>query len=237
MKYKVQRGIIIAAGFGSRMYPITKETPKPLLDVNGIRFIDSIIDKMLQAGIKEIYIVRGYLKEKFDILLDKYPFLHFIDNDLYNKENNISSAMKILNLLENAYICDADFLIYGNDVFVPYQDESNYLATPVDQTDDWCFDVDQNGNLRNYRKGGTNCYQAFCIAYFTPQDARKLKKCLIKMYNDKNNRQKYWEMCVFDNYKEKFNIKYRHVNPHSIREFDTVDELISVDSKYARYKL
>ena len=165
MRNKVEKGIIMAAGFGSRMIPVTYKMPKPLVKVNGISFIETIINKMLAVGIKEIYVVRGYLKEKFNDLLVQYPFIHFIDNDLYNKENNISSAMKVVDLLENSYLCEADFIVSGTDVFTEYQEETNYLCTFVDETDDWCFDLDNDGYLCNYRKGGTKCYQAFGISY------------------------------------------------------------------------
>ena len=84
---KVERAIIMAAGFGSRMVPVTLTTPKPLVSVNGTRIIETLIERILKADIHEIYIIRGYLKEKFDVLLEKYPFIKFIDNDNYDKEN------------------------------------------------------------------------------------------------------------------------------------------------------
>ena len=58
--YRVKRAIFIAAGFGSRLVPITLNTPKPLVRVNGKRIIDSLLDAVIAAGIEEIYIVRGY---------------------------------------------------------------------------------------------------------------------------------------------------------------------------------
>ena len=71
--YAVKRAIFIAAGFGSRLAPITFNTPKPMVRVHGVRIIDRLIDACIQAGIEEIYIVRGYLAEQFDQLLYKYP--------------------------------------------------------------------------------------------------------------------------------------------------------------------
>ena len=67
----VKKAIIIAAGFGSRLVPITLERPKPLVVVNGIRIIDTLLDALLNKGIEEIYIIRGYKKEMFDVLPDK----------------------------------------------------------------------------------------------------------------------------------------------------------------------
>ena len=64
--YRVKRAVFIAAGFGSRLVPVTLNTPKPLVRVLGERLIDRLIDACLKADIKEIYIVRGYLAEQLD---------------------------------------------------------------------------------------------------------------------------------------------------------------------------
>lgn len=109
--YKVKRAIIIAAGFGSRLVPITLNTPKPLVRVNGSRIVDGLLDAIVEAGIEEIYIVRGYLAEQFDQLLYKYPMIKFIENPAYNEANNISSAMcvriflKMRMCLKRIYFC------------------------------------------------------------------------------------------------------------------------------------
>ena len=106
--YKVKRAVFIAAGFGSRLAPITLNTPKPLVRVKGVRIIDHLIDACLEAGIEEIYIVRGYLAEQFDQLLYKYPMIKFLENPVYNEANNISSGMIARELLSNSYVFEAD---------------------------------------------------------------------------------------------------------------------------------
>ena len=67
-RHKAERAIIMAAGKGKRMQPLTLETPKPLIKVNGVRMIDTIIRGLHANGITEIYVVVGYLKEKFSEL-------------------------------------------------------------------------------------------------------------------------------------------------------------------------
>ncbi len=230
--YRVKRAIIMAAGFGSRMVPITLTTPKPLVEVNGVRIIETLIDKILKAGIKDIYIIRGYLKKEFDCLLENYPFIKFIDNDDFYKENNISSAIRVVDLFEDTYFCEADFVCKGDDIIEKYQYESNYLGTLVEETDDWCFDVDKDRYISNYRKGGKRCAQAFGISYWTKKDGKLLAQRLKEMYADENNRQEFWEMCIFEKYKEDFPIKCRFCKKDSILEIDSFDELIAVDSSY-----
>ena len=98
----------MAAGFGSRMVPVTLDRPKPMVKVNGVRIIDTLLDALVSVGIKDITLVRGYKKEKFDEITDKYPFIKFVDNDVYDKTNNISSAMAALENVDECYLCEAD---------------------------------------------------------------------------------------------------------------------------------
>ena len=173
--YQVQRAVILAAGFGSRLVPITLNTPKPLVRVKGKRIIDGLLDAFLSAGINEIYLVRGYLGEQFDQLLYKYPMIHFIDNPSYNESNNISSAMCVREHMKNAYVCDADLLLKNPHLITQYQYQANYLGVPVEKTDDWCLKT--NGRfVTQVSIGGTNCYHMFGISYWNNDDGERLFK-------------------------------------------------------------
>ncbi len=146
--YRVRRAILIAAGFGERMVPITLNTPKPLVRVRGKRIIDSLLDALEAAGIEDVYIVRGYLGEQFDQLRYRYPNVKFVENEIFNEANNISSALAASGLLENAYVLESDILLANPRLITKYQYESNYLAFPVERTDDWCF-LAASGLLEN----------------------------------------------------------------------------------------
>ena len=89
--HEVKRAIIMAAGLGNRMRPVTLTTPKPLVRVNGKRMIDTVIEGLHDNGITEIYIVAGYLKEQFYELENEYPGVTIIENPYYESCNNISS--------------------------------------------------------------------------------------------------------------------------------------------------
>ena len=112
-RHKAERAIIMAAGKGKRMQPLTLETPKPLIKVNGVRMIDTIIRGLHANGITEIYVVVGYLKEKFSELPSEYPGLTLIENPYWDTCNNISSLYCAREHLDDCIILDGDQMIYN----------------------------------------------------------------------------------------------------------------------------
>ena len=186
--YRVRKAIILAAGFGQRLAPVTLDTPKPLVRVNGVRILDTLLDALYAKGITNITIVRGYKKEQFDELLKKYPTLHFVDNPEFNLANNISSAIHAIDLIDRCYICEADLYISNPEIINKYEYRSNYLGAKVTETDDWCFKK-RNGYAVSYQMGGTDCYQAYGISYWDGEDSEKLKADLLKVYNMRGDSQ------------------------------------------------
>ena len=114
--HQVKRAIIMAAGTGTRMHPVTLTTPKPLVKVNGQAMIESVIEALHKNDIYEIHIVIGYLKEQFYALNEKYENLHFIENPYYDTCNNISSLYVAREYLEDVIILDGDQIIYDPSI-------------------------------------------------------------------------------------------------------------------------
>lgn len=234
--YRVKKAIIFAAGMGSRMNPITLTTPKPLVKVHGIRIIDRLLDALYNKGIDDIVIVRGYLKEKFSELLDKYPRLHFIDNDSYLSENNISSALKIKGEISNGtYICAGDLFLSNPDIIKKYHYCSNYLASYALSTDDWCFDM-EDGYAVNYRKGGQRCFNQYEITYWTADDCKKLQSDWSAAYNTDNGHDLFWEFIPLVLFKEHYNVEIRICRNEDILEIDSLHELAKIDDKYMAFE-
>ena len=229
--YKVKKAIFIAAGFGSRLVPITLNTPKPLVRVNGTRMIDTLLDAVVAVGIEEIYIVRGYLGEQFDQLLYKYPGIKFIDNPYYNEANNISSAVCVRHLMQNAYVLEADLVLSNPDIIQKYQYTSNYLGVPTDYTDDWCFET-KNKVITKVKIGGNNCHHMFGISYWNEEAGAKLYDDIKKVYEMPGGKERYWDQVSLEYCQSNYTVEVRECSFDDIVEIDSFADLKRLDPTY-----
>lgn len=229
--YRVKRAVLLAAGFGSRLVPITLNTPKPLIRVQGQRIIDSLLDAVVAAGIEEIYVVRGYLSEQFDQLLYKYPTLKFVENPFYNEANNISSAVAANDLLSNAYVFESDLLLYNPKLISKYQYASNYLGVPVKMTDDWCFQT-RRGVITGLTVGGTDCHHMFGISYWTEEDGKKLATDAPATYAMPGGKERYWDEIALHYFAKNYEVYVRECTFDDVIEIDTYRELQQLDPAY-----
>ncbi len=231
--YRVKRAVLLAAGFGSRLLPVTVNTPKPLARVRGVRIIDRLIDALMAAGIQEIHVVRGYLSEEFDQLLRKYPDLRFIDNPLYDKTNNISSAALACSHFQNAYVFESDLLLENPALVSAFQYESNYLAIPVDRTDDWCFDVDDEGAIVHIGKGkDAPCWQMVGLSYWTAEDGARLAQDIPEVFAQEDGKQIFWDDVALDRRPEAYRVRVRLCAFEDIVEIDDFEDLQRIDPAY-----
>lgn len=229
--YRAKRAILVAAGIGSRLVPITLNTPKPLVRVNGVRIIDTLLDAIVAAGIEEIYIVRGYLGEQFDQLLVKYPMIRFLENEHYNTENNISSIMCARMFLQNAYIMEADLLLRTPELICPYHYTSNYLGIPKAQTDDWCF-VMHDHVICDWKIGGINCYQEVGISYWDAEAGEKLAKHIKTIYESSGGKDLFWDHVPLVDFPKEYQVEVRECLEIDVTEVDTFSDLKVLDHNY-----
>jgi CTP:phosphocholine cytidylyltransferase-like protein len=229
--YRVRRAVFIAAGFGSRLVPITLNTPKPLVRVKGVRIIDTLLDAVCAAGIDEVVIVRGYLGEQFDQLKYKYPHIQFLENPLYNESNNISSAMCVRYMLQNAYVLESDLLLSNPALISKYQYASNYLGVPAERTDDWCFET-RNGIITRLRVGGRNCHHMFGISYWSRADGAKMADHIKQVFEMPGGKERYWDQVALEYFIKDYAIEVRECTFDDIIEIDTFNELKKLDDTY-----
>ena len=233
--YKVRKAIIIAAGFGSRMAPVTLDTPKPLVKVNGVRIIDTLLDALYAKDITNITIVVGYKKEQFQQLLEKYPTLKFIENPIYNESNNISSMYYARDIIDRCYICEADLVISNPVVITKYQYTSNYLGAYVSETDDWCF-FKKGNYINRVSVGGENCWHMIGISYWNEADSAKLREDIVKVFNSRGGKEKYWDNVPLTVCKKDFKIEVRDCKKKYVTEIDNYSELVIIDPSYKDYE-
>lgn len=234
--HKVERAIIMAAGTGTRMQPVTLETPKPLVKVNGVRMIDTVIKGLSNQGIHEIYVVVGYLKEQFEGLEKEYPGLKLIENPYYDTCNNISSLYVARDHIANAIILDGDQIIFNDTILDPSFEHSGYNAVWTDQlTSEWLMTVENGLVTSCSRTGGNKGWQLFSISRWTAEDGRKLKNHLEIEFEKKNNRQIYWDDVAMFCYPEQYQLGIYEMNVGDIIEIDGLEELAAMDSYYLKF--
>lgn len=233
-EYAVKRAVIMAAGIGKRMQPLTFVTPKPLIEVNGVRMIDTIIDALLSNGIKDIHIVTGYMADRFEVLVNKYPEIHFINNPDYDKYNNISSLYYARELLDtDVIIADADQIVRNKEVFSPVFSRSGYNATKVSShTGEWVMTV-ENGIVRSCsRNGGNVGWQLYSVSRWCREDALKLKEYTELEFEKNKRRDIYWDDIPMFIHFSDFQLGIRTMENGDLIEIDSLDELKQIDSKY-----
>ncbi|MEG2929891.1 MAG: sugar phosphate nucleotidyltransferase [Oscillospiraceae bacterium] len=230
-QYKVKKAIFLAAGFGSRLVPISLNTPKPLVRVKGVRMIDTLLDAVIALGIEDITIVRGYLGEQFDQLLYKYPMIKFIENPIYNEANNISSAMCVRYQMENAYVLEADLFLSNPKILSRYHYQTNYLAVETKLTDDWCFET-KNGIITKIKVGGTDCYHMYGVSYWNKEDGIKMAEHIKEVYNMPGGHERYWDQVALEYFISEYKVAVNPCTFDDIVEIDSYSDLKKIDSNY-----
>ncbi len=232
--YKVKRAVFLAAGFGSRMVPITLNTPKPLVRVHGKRIVETLIDAVLAAGINDIFIVRGYLGEQFELLQKKYPMIQFIENPEYDGTGTISSFYYARNLLENAYVLESDLVVQNPRVIKKYHYTSDFLGTKVAETDDWYLKTKANGTINEIGVGGQgdNCYKLIGISYWNGEDGKKLARDIKEAYEGTEGKKLPMSFVPFRVYKDNYKVSVMPCELTDVIEIDTFAELQQFDCIY-----
>lgn len=225
-----QNAIILAAGYGMRMVPINMERPKGLLKIKGEALIERIIRQLHEAGISEIHIVVGFMKEKFEYLMDKYH-VDLIVNPEYAKSNNLESLACAAKYLNNTYIIPSDVWCQKN----PFNKVEIYPWYMVSDL------PDDDSNVRVNRKRelvlvkpGTKGNKMIGISYLCGVACKSVRDRVYKYHVDPVYTDKFWEETLYNG--NKMTVFAKVVERMQCLEINTYEQLRELDGKSAQLK-
>ena len=189
-----KNAIILAAGKSSRFAPFTYEKPKGLFCVKGQILIERQIEQLIEAGIDEIYIVVGYMKEKFFYLEQKYGVKLIVNNE-FGKKGNLYTLYVAREHLKNTFICCADHYFVRNPFLDPNQENLSYRAC-VFQKGKFCefsASVSDAKVITDMSVGGCDSYAMVGQAYMNQNFSEKFREYMEDEINDFGIASMFWE--------------------------------------------
>lgn len=221
----------MAAGTSSRFAPLSYEKPKGLLNVKGEILIERQIRQLQEAGISDITVVVGYKAELFDYLTDKFN-ISLVLNEDYNQYNNTSSIIRVIDKLENTYICSSDNY-FPENVFFNKSSESYYSALYAEgDTNEYCLTTDEQDNIISVTVGGKDSWYMVGHVFFNKEFSEKFRQIMIEEYPKEETKKGYWEDVYIKHINELPWMKIHRYQEHDIEEFDSLEELRLFDEKY-----
>jgi len=234
--------IILAAGLGSRLRPLTTKVPKSQIKVNGMALIERQIEFLQVAGITEITVVTGHLHDKFNYLKSQYG-VALVHNDKFADYNNIYSMYLVKEQLGDSFVIDADVYWHRNFI-LSMPKKSTYFSAYKQgfENEEWLLKYDEatkklqkiiitTGN--NADAGGRIMSG---ISYWTKKDCEIIKAKLELAIKNRNFTDLYWDCLIVENL-ALLEIYVEELEANDIFEIDTKADLIAVAKTVYRLSL
>lgn len=231
-QFRVDGALIIAAGFGSRFVPLTFEMPKGLLEVFGERMIERQIRQLHEVGVTDITIAVGYLKEKFEYLIDKYD-VKLLYNPEYSCKNTLTTIYRARKVLEgrNMYLLSSDNWMRSN-MFHTYECGAWYSAAFMDgETSEWVLSYNKKGRITDVQVGGRDAWVMYGPVFFSKTFSEKFLPILGEYYRTPGTEQFYWEQVYLDHV-DQLEMDINRQPDNQVYEFENLEELRQFDSRY-----
>lgn len=228
--YKVDNAIIMAAGLSSRFAPLSYEKPKGVLTVRGEVLIERQIRQLREAGITDITVVVGYMKEAFFYLEDKFGVTIRVNAE-YSVRNNNSTLMLVREKLGNTYVCSSDDYFTEN-VFEPYVFEAYYPGVFfAGETNEYLLDTARDGRITGVTIGGRDKYGMLGHVYFDRAFSETFVRILVDEYDRPETAGKLWED-IYRAHLDELRMVMRPYEPGVIYEFDSIADLKEFDHDF-----
>lgn len=224
--YKVDNAIIMAAGRSRRCMPLSNYLPKGLFEIKGDTMVERQIKQLHDAGITQIILVVGYLKEKYYEMAKKYKNLIVIDNTEWQEKNNISSLYAAKDYLKNSYICCSDNW-FAHNVYREYVYDSYYACKYTDEfLDEYCVKAtDNDGYMTQVKKGGEKCWYTIGEAFFSRDFSKKFVDHMVKEYYDPEVKYMLWDDFQIRHIDD-LKLKVKGYSDDECKEFDTTEDIL-----------
>ena len=221
------RAILMAAGMGTRLRPLTLNTPKSLIEVNGMSLLERQIINLKEVGIDEIIVLTGYLHEKFDDLVKKYNLIKVI-NDKYHIYNNIYTMYLVREYLQDAFVIDADNYITRN--FLPKTKPNTsiyYSACKENLVGEWILKYDNDGKIFDVdigKEGDKPNYIMSGASFWSAKDGALICKKVQETVEVSNSMDIYWDNIAVDNLND-MDVYIEKIKSNDIFEIDSLEDL------------
>lgn len=227
--------ILMAAGLGSRMRPLTDTIAKPLVRVNGVPLIETVIAALERRGVAEIYVVTGYKADQFVAIAETHSNVRLVHNAEYATKNNINSIAVVADKMASSdcFICESDLFLPKADVLCHELMGSGYFGKMVAGfSNDWVFETDADGRITRVGKGGTDCFNMVGISYFRQSDAAKIASAIVEDVKKDENANLFWDEVVDRLVKnDELDLVVHPVSSDEIIECDTIEDLKKLEAK------
>ncbi len=222
-----QRAVILAAGFGMRMVPINTEIPKGLMEVKGEVLIERMIRHLHEVGITDIQVVVGFMKERYEYLIDEFQ-VKLVVNSEYQVKNNLHSLSKVKSSLDKTYIIPCDIWAEEN----PFSDFEPYSWYMVSE------EMSVESTVRVNRKRELVMIdeteegnQMIGLSYLMGEEAILVQEKLQEFSKKASYDHEFWE-CTLQN-KNKWIIPSKVMNSKQLIEINTYEQLREIDGNSA----